>query len=91
MTYTLWALQGGPSKTRPTLQRHNFMPETWTFHSAGQIILGRNAVLRLGEVAEQLSIKRAFIVTDAILVQAGLVDRVRTPFKPGWSTGFGRR
>src|SRR5260370_24045851 len=55
------------------------MPETWTFHSAGQIILGRNAVLRLGEVAEQLNIKRLFIVTDSILVQAGLVDRVRTP------------
>ena len=55
------------------------MPETWTFHSAGQIILGRNGVLRLGDVAEQLNIKRMFIVTDAILVQAGLVDRVRTP------------
>src|SRR5207248_134411 len=67
------------SKTRPTLQSYNFMPETWTFHSAGQIILGRNAVLRLGEVAEQLNIKRMFIVTDATLVQAGLVDRVRTP------------
>src|SRR5438876_908337 len=55
------------------------MPETWTFQSAGQIILGRNAVLRLGKVAEQLNIKRLFIATDSILVQAGLVDRVRTP------------
>jgi len=55
------------------------MPETWSFHSAGQIIFGRNAVNRLGELAEQLKFKRAFIVTDKILVQAGLADRVRTP------------
>ena len=55
------------------------MPETWTFHSAGQIIFGRNGVNRLGEVAQHLHIKRVFIVTDAILVRAGLADRVRTP------------
>src|SRR5436305_8490958 len=55
------------------------MPETWTFHSAGQVIFGRNAVNRLGEVVKQLQTKRIIIVTDAILVKAGLVDRVRTP------------
>jgi alcohol dehydrogenase len=55
------------------------MPETWTFHSAGQIIFGRNGVNRLGQVTQQLNIKRVFIVTDAILARAGLVDRVRTP------------
>jgi alcohol dehydrogenase class IV len=55
------------------------MRETWTFHGPGQIIFGRNAVLRLGEVAEQLNAKRVLIVTDAILVKAGLVDRARRP------------
>src|SRR5262249_31177954 len=55
------------------------MPETWSFHSAGQIIFGRNAVSRLDEVTRQL--KRVFIVTDAILLRAGLGDRVRTPLR----------
>src|SRR5947209_7357167 len=55
------------------------MPETWTFHSAGQIIFGRNAVNRLGEVVKQLQTKRIIIVTDAILAKIGLVGRVRTP------------
>ena len=61
------------------------MPETWTFHSAGQIIIGRNAVHRLGEVTQQLHLKRVFIVTDAILVRVGLVDRVQKPLAGGVS------
>jgi alcohol dehydrogenase class IV len=55
------------------------MPEIWTFHSAGQIIFGRNAVLQLGEIVEQLGVKRVLIVTDANLVKNGLVGRVRSP------------
>jgi alcohol dehydrogenase class IV len=55
------------------------MPEIWTFHSAGQIIFGRNAVLQLGEIVEQLGVKRVFVVADANLAKNGLVDRVRSP------------
>ncbi len=57
------------------------MPETWSFHSAGQIIFGRQAVRRLGEVADQLRAKRVLIVTDAILEKAGLVEKVRAPLQ----------
>ena len=49
------------------------MPETWTFHCAGQIIFGRNAVNRLGDVVKQLRAKRIIIVTDAILAEADAV------------------
>ncbi len=43
------------------------MRETWTFHSAGQLVFGRNAVLQLGEVAKRLRLKRILIVTDKVL------------------------
>src|SRR5260370_23963280 len=55
------------------------MPETWSFHSAGQIIFGRNCVGQLGDVADQLQTRRILIVTDSILERAGLVERVRAP------------
>ena len=55
------------------------MPETWSFHSAGQIIFGRNSVGQLGDVADLLEAKRILIVTDRILEKAGLVERVRAP------------
>jgi alcohol dehydrogenase class IV len=55
------------------------MPEIWTFHSAGQIIFGRNAIVQLGEIVEQLGVKRVFVVADANLAKNGLVDRVRSP------------
>src|SRR5260370_23099191 len=55
------------------------MPETWSFHSAGQIIFGRNSVGQLGDVADQLQSKRILIVPDRILEKAGLVERVRAP------------
>ncbi len=55
------------------------MRETWTFHSAGQMVFGRNAVDQLGALAQRLGAKRVFVVTDAILAKAGLLDRVRRP------------
>jgi alcohol dehydrogenase len=55
------------------------MRTTWTFHSAGQLLFGRDAVTQLGEVAQRLKAKRALIVTDAILLQAGLAHRVERP------------
>jgi alcohol dehydrogenase class IV len=55
------------------------MRETWTFHSAGQLLFGRNAIRQLGEVAGRLGAKRLLILTDPILTKAGLVDRLRAP------------
>jgi alcohol dehydrogenase class IV len=55
------------------------MRETWTFHSAGQIVFGRNAVRQLGEIAVRLGARRALIVTDPILTRGGLAERVREP------------
>lgn len=55
------------------------MRTTWTFHSAGQILFGRNAVRQLGDVAQRLQTKRAFVVADPILVRLGMVDTVRAP------------
>jgi alcohol dehydrogenase class IV len=53
------------------------MRTTWTFHTAGQLIFGRNAVDALAEIAARLTIRRLLIVTDRPLVQAGIVERVR--------------
>src|SRR5262245_17494872 len=55
------------------------MRETWTFHTAGQIIFGRNAVRQLGGIANRLGAKRVFLVSDGHLVKAGVAERVRAP------------
>lgn len=55
------------------------MRETWTFHSAGQIVFGRGAVAQLGEVCRQLSGRRVLVVTDPVLTRVGLLDRIRQP------------
>jgi alcohol dehydrogenase class IV len=52
---------------------------TWTFHSAGSLLFGRGILSRLGEVAGRLRAKRVFVVTDAVLKKAGLVERVTGP------------
>src|SRR5947209_2774937 len=52
------------------------MRTTWTFHSAGQLLFGRDAAQRVGEVAAGLNIRRLLLVTDPVLMQAGLVDPV---------------
>jgi alcohol dehydrogenase len=52
------------------------MRTTWTFYSAGRILFGRNATAHLDEVTVGLNIKRLLLVTDSVLVQAGLVDQV---------------
>jgi alcohol dehydrogenase len=61
------------------------MRETWTFHSAGQIIFGPGAVRQLGEVAKRLGLKRILVVTDARLVEAGIYDEVQLPLRE-WAT-----
>jgi alcohol dehydrogenase class IV len=55
------------------------MRTTFTFNSAGQIIFGRDAVLQLGDVVRRLAASRVFVITDAVLANAGLVDRIRSP------------
>ena len=55
------------------------MRETWTFHSAGQLLFGRHAVRQLGEVAGRLKAERVLVVTDPVLLNAGLVEQVHIP------------
>ncbi len=55
------------------------MRTTWTFHSAGQLVFGRNAAAKLGDVARRLGARRVFIVTDPVLLKAGLVDPIHAP------------
>ena len=51
----------------------------WTFHSAGSLVFGRGVTTRIGEIAGRLGAKRVFVITDAVLEDAGLVDRVVNP------------
>ncbi len=55
------------------------MGTTWTVHSAGHIVFGQNSINLLGEVARHVQAKRGLVITDPILEEAGLVDRVRGP------------
>jgi alcohol dehydrogenase class IV len=55
------------------------MRETWTFHSAGQIVFGRGAVNQLGDVMTRLGANRVLIVTDPVLDKVGTLERVRRP------------
>src|SRR6185295_13150154 len=54
------------------------MRTTWSSHSAGQLLFGRDATRQLGDVARRLGAGRLFVVTDGHLVKAGVVERVRT-------------
>ncbi len=57
---------------------------TWSFSSAGALFFGRNAVrIHLRDACERLNAKRAFIVTDAILVKAGLLAQTTEPLTAG--------
>ncbi len=57
------------------------MRTTWTFHSAGQLLFGARASEQLGDVVSRLGCKRALVITDPILVQAGLLERVLSPLR----------
>jgi alcohol dehydrogenase len=63
-----------------------FLRTTWTFHSAGQILFGRHAVEQLGDIATRLRARKILLVTDPLLVKAGLLDRVRAPLQSRDST-----
>jgi alcohol dehydrogenase class IV len=55
------------------------MRTTWTFHTAGQLIFGRDATLQLGEITSRLGLKRILLITDSALIRAGLLERVHPP------------
>jgi alcohol dehydrogenase len=55
------------------------MRTTWTFHSAGQLLFGRHATQQLGDVAGRLGARRVLLVTDPVLLKAGLVEAVHVP------------
>src|ERR1700757_2686772 len=55
------------------------MRESWTFHSAGQLLFGPNSAGQLREIVARLGAKRVLIATDPILVKTGLADRIRAP------------
>ena len=55
------------------------MRTTWTFHSAGQLIFGRDATRQLGDVAGRLGLKRVLLITDPALIRAGLLESVHPP------------
>lgn len=55
------------------------MRTTWTFHSAGQLLFGRYATQQLGGLAARLGLRRVLLVSDPMLVQAGLVESIHVP------------
>jgi alcohol dehydrogenase class IV len=55
------------------------MRTTWTFYSAGQLVFGRNAAANIGEIVRRLGARRVFLVTDSILLNAGVVEPVLGP------------
>ncbi len=60
---------------------------TWSFSSAGSLFFGRDAVRHhLRDACERLGAKRAFVVTDAILVKAGLLAQTAEPLAAGGVT-----
>ncbi len=62
------------------------MRTTWTFHTAGQFLFGRNATRMLGEVVVRLGLKRVLLVTDSVLLQGGLSDPVHAALSEGGAT-----
>ncbi|MCI0379281.1 MAG: iron-containing alcohol dehydrogenase [Gemmataceae bacterium] len=59
------------------------MRTTWNFHSAGQLLFGREAVSQIGDLARRLGTRRALIVTDAVLEKAGTLSKVHEPLRAG--------
>lgn len=52
------------------------MRTTWTFSSSSQLVFGREAIRQLGDLTRTLPAKRVFVVTDPVLVKAGVLDPV---------------
>jgi alcohol dehydrogenase class IV len=57
---------------------------TWSFSSAGALFFGRHAVRHhLRDACERLGVRRAFVVTDTILVKAGLLAQTTEALPAG--------
>src|SRR5262245_28952197 len=57
---------------------------TWSFSSAGALFFGRHAVRHhLRDACQRLGPRRAFVVTDAILVKAGLLAQTAEALPAG--------
>ena len=54
------------------------MRTTWTFHSAGRIVFGVDAIASLGDHLRELGAEtdRVLVVTDEMLVEAGVCGQV---------------
>lgn len=50
----------------------------WSFYSAGRIVFGSGVVTRLGALLKPWKVSRALIVTDRVLVSAGVVGQVES-------------
>ena len=50
---------------------------TWTFHTAGQLIFGRNAATQIGGLASSMKARQVLLVTDRTLVSAGLASPIQ--------------
>src|SRR5262249_42861276 len=57
------------------------MRTVWTFHSAVSLIFGCDAVRQLGDIVRLLPAKNVLLVTDPILVKAGVADAAMNPLK----------
>lgn len=57
------------------------MRTTWNFFSAGQLHFGRGGVRNVGTLAERLGADRVLVVTDPILIKAGIFERVKEPLE----------
>ena len=55
------------------------MRTTWSFHSAGRLIFGTESIDQLGQHVTELGGTRVLIVTDPLLVEAGLAEKVQRP------------
>lgn len=55
------------------------MRTTWTFHAPTSLVFGRDALQVIGDLARAIPAKRVFVVTDRVLVEAGILDAVQGP------------
>ena len=55
------------------------MRSVWQFHTSAQLVFGWGAVSRLPALMQREKFVRAFLVTDRVLAQNGILDTVRLP------------
>jgi alcohol dehydrogenase class IV len=52
---------------------------TWNFYSPSRLLFGCGSIREAGPAVRRLRVSRVLVITDPVLVKAGLVDRVRQP------------